>query len=261
MSKLPKLGELRIASTTPRELGAEFAGTMVLVMFATGISGAGELFQAWSSFTELAFISGLGVALAIYIAAPNSEAHLNPAITLAMTVWRGFPAAKVLPYILAQLAGALSGAGLTYALYHNTVQASRQTGQEVGQFLFTQAAPYLSQSQALVVELTLTAFLALVIFAVSDPNNSSLPRGNWGPLIIGLTVALLGSSFGTLTGFAMNPARDLGPRLWAGAMGYGQAAFNSTYYLVPIIGPSLGALAGGFLYEKTLKGQLSRTTV
>ncbi len=239
-----------------RELLAEFFGTLALLFFATGVAGAGIFFHAWHSFFELALITGLGVTAGIYLAAPNSQAHLNPAVTLAMAAWRGFPVAKVLPYILAQVTGAFGGGSLTYILYKGSLAThhSPEGGGALPQFLFTSAAPGLTYTEAMLVETVLTAVLTLVIFAVTDSGNKTIPQGVWGPLIIGLTVALLGSSFGSLTGFAMNPARDFGPRLFAYLAGWGNAALpGDFYFLVPIFGPLLGAGLGGFIYEKLLQ--------
>lgn len=144
-----------------------------------------------------------------------------------MALWRGFPKTKILPYLLAQIAGAFSGSLLTYALYHTSVVTKQTAGNgPVPQFFYTSAAPQVTHMQALLVEAVLTAILILVIFAVTDSANKTIPQGPAGALIIGMTVAMLGSSFGSLTGFVMNPARDFGPRLFAFLAGWGPLAYQ-----------------------------------
>lgn len=238
-----------------REYWAEFLGTVVLLFFTNGIVASGIFFHAWNSFFELALITGFGVTLGIYVARPHSKAHLNPAITLSMALWRGFPKNKILPYLLAQFLGAFCGSLLTYALYRTSIV---NYNGPVPQFFYTSAAPQITHLQALFIEFILTAILAIVIFAVTDSTNKTIPQGPAGALIIGMTVAILGSSFGSLTGFAMNPARDFGPRLFAFLAGWGhQALPGNNYFWVPIVGPILGATLGGLLYEKVLSASWS----
>lgn len=113
----------------------------------------------------------------------------------------------------------------------------------------------------MLIEAVLTAILTIVIFAVTDSANKTIPQGLAGALIIGMTVAILGSSFGSLTGFAMNPARDFGPRLFAFLAGWGQQALpGNNYFWVPVVGPILGAGLGGLLYEKVLSASLVEKT-
>jgi glycerol uptake facilitator protein len=238
-----------------REFWAEFLGTLILVFFANVITASGIFFHAWNSFFELSLITGFGVTLGIYIANPHSEAHLNPAITLAMAFWRGFPKSKILPYLFAQISGAFFGSLLTYGLFSTSIQAVSKGS--VPQFFYTSAAPQVTHMQALLVETVLTAILTIVIFAVTDQSNKTIPQGPAGGLIIGTTIAILGSSFGSLTGFAMNPARDLGPRLFAFLAGWeGHFPLPEVNYLwVPIIGPVMGAFLGSLLYEKILSAK------
>lgn len=238
-----------------REFLSEAIGTLVLVFFANGVVAAGLFYHAWNSFFELALITGLGVTIGIYVAAPNAAAHLNPAMTLAMAVWRKFPVAKVMPYIVAQVLGAFGGSSLAYFLYQASLRADSKTlSPSVPPIFYTSAAPGLTFVQAVFVELILTAALTIVIFAVTDAKNKTLPQGPWGAMVIGVMVFLLGSTFGSLTGFAMNPVRDLGPRIFAYLLGGGSMALPGAdnYMWVPIVGPMLGAGLGGFIYEKIL---------
>lgn len=229
-----------------REYFAEYMGTVVLLLFTNGIVAAGTFSHVWKSFVELAFVTGFGVTLGIYVAGTYSEAHLNPAITLAMMRWRKFPKSKVPYYLAAQVLGAISGSVLTYLLYQSFV-LSQGGVDNVPQFFYTSPAPQLTWFQATFIEAMLTFILTLVIFVVSDPQQKSFPQP-WGAILIGLTVGMLGSTFGSLTGFAMNPARDFGPRLFAYFAGW-NSAFKNSYFLVPIFGPLIGASLAGYLYE------------
>lgn len=113
---------------------------------------------------------------------------------------------------------------------------------------------YLSNMQALMVEIAITALLLMVIFAIGDEKNVNAPKGKYAPfaaILVGITIAIIGGSFGSLTGFAMNPARDFGPKLFLFLAGWGSVGLPgpNNYFWVPIVGPIIGALAGGFLYE------------
>lgn len=239
-----------------REYFAEYLGTVILAFFTNGIVAAGVFSHVWQSFVELSFVTGLGVTLGIYAANTQSEAHLNPAITLAMMKWRDFPKYKVPYYFIAQFLGAFSGAALTYLLFQSFIIS--QGVETIPQFFYTSSAPNITLIQAILIEAVLTFILALVIFVVSDPRRKSFPQP-WGAIVIGLTIGMIGSTFGTLTGFAMNPARDLGPRIFAYLAGW-KSSFINFYFIVPILGPILGSWFAGYIYERILSGLKNQNT-
>jgi glycerol uptake facilitator protein len=212
---------------------------------------------------EIGIIWGLAVTMAIYITGAVSGTHINPAVTIALMVHRDFPKKKVLPYIVSQVLGCFLGAATVYFLFknlfisfestNNIVRASSDGLATAGIFsTYPNAA--LNSMEALFVEILITMFLMMVILAVGDAKNSNRPHANLAPVMIGLTIAILGGSFGVLTGFAMNPARDLGPKLFAVIAGWGSDALGpNMYFWVPIVGPIIGAVIAGFVFDKGVK--------
>lgn len=170
---------------------------------------------------------GLGISLAVYLTAGISGAHLNPAVTIALWLFASFPARKVLPFCLAQLAGAFGGAVLAYSLYsslftdfesaHNMVRGSAESLQ-LASIFSTYPAAAINVWQAALVEVVITSMLMGLIMALTDDGNG-VPKGPLAPLLIGILVAVIGASTGPLTGFAMNPARDFGPKIFTGLRG------------------------------------------
>ncbi|MCS5872859.1 aquaporin family protein [Klebsiella pneumoniae subsp. pneumoniae] len=222
---------------------------------------AGASFGQW----EISIIWGLGVAMAIYLTAGVSGAHLNPAVTIALWLFACFERRKVLPFIVAQTAGAFCAAALVYGLYRQ---------------LFLD----LEQSQHIVRGTAASLNLAGVFSTYPHPHitfytsvcrgdhhhgnpdgddhgpdrrrQRNSARGPLAPLLIGLLIAVIGASMGPLTGFALNPARDFGPKLFTSLAGWGSIAFTGglaiPYFLVPLLAPVVGAIIGAFLYRKLI---------
>ncbi|MEJ7616070.1 MAG: MIP family channel protein [Pyrinomonadaceae bacterium] len=266
------------------EMAAEFLGTFVMIAFGSGVvamavaalnqSGRGELiFAASGDWLLIAAGWALAVTFGVYVAGGISGAHLNPAITLALAVRRGFPWAKVLPYAAAQLLGAYAGAALVYLNYRDAIGSFERAGgivrgtlggagdssATVGIFA-TGAAPYYGTSYTgpLIDQIIGTMLLVLVIFALTDARNQP-PKSNLAPLVIGLLVAAIGISFGANAGYAINPARDFGPRLFAWMAGWGEAALPGAnyYFWIPIVGPIAGSLLGAFTYDLFIRDVLA----
>jgi glycerol uptake facilitator protein len=247
---------------------AEFLGTAVLIFFGTGCVAALKVAGASLGLWEISIIWGIGVSMAIYLTAGVSGAHLNPAVSIALCLFSGFEKRKLPFYILAQLAGAFCSAALVYVLYsnlffdyeqaHAMLRGSTASLELAGVFS-TYPHPALSTGQAFVVEMVITAILMGVIMALSDDRNG-LPRGALAPLLVGLLIACIGSSMGPLTGFAMNPARDFGPKLMTFFAGWGEIAFTGgraiPYFLVPIIAPIVGACLGAGVYRTMIARHL-----
>jgi MIP family channel proteins len=182
---------------------------------------------------------------------------LNPAVTLTLAVRRGFPWRKVVPYSAAQLAGAFAGAFVTFVTYR---EAFDRFDGGVRQILGPQATagifatypqPFLSTFPGGFVDQVVgTALLLLMIFALTDAKNLA-PDPKFAPLVVGLVVVVIGMTFGYNAGYAINPARDLGPRLFTAVAGWGSGVFRagSGWWWVPIAGPLVGGLIGGFAYD------------
>ena len=247
---------------------AEFIGTAILIFFGAGCVAAlvvaGADFGQW----EISITWGLAVALAIYVTGGVSGAHINPAVTIALAVFKGFEKNKVLPYILAQVLGAFCGAALVYFLYgelfvafeasEGIIRGTPESLATAGIFS-TYPNSLLSNAQAFAVEFFITAMLMAGILAIGDENNGA-PKGALAAIAIGILIAVIGASFGPLTGFAMNPARDFGPKLFAFFAGWGDVAMtggrSNPYFWVPILAPICGALAGAWTYLNLLSKQM-----
>jgi glycerol uptake facilitator protein len=236
------------------ELFAEFFGTFVLILFGAGVV-AQVVAAGIGNHDSIAWAWGFGVTLGIYVAGRISGAHLNPAVTLALAAFQGFSWRKVAPYALAQTAGAFVAALLVRWNY-TEVLAKIDPGHTVktqGVFSTLPGNGTLPVSElgALRDQIIGTAILLFVIFALTDARNQS-PLANLAPLLIGLLVVAIGMAWGTDAGYAINPARDLGPRLASFLTGYHGAwrdQYGRLYFWVPIIGPLLGALIGAGLYR------------
>ncbi len=240
---------------------AEFLGTALLIFFGTGCVAAMKLGGAELGLWEISIIWGIGVSMGVYLAAGVSGAHLNPAVSIALWLFGTFERNKVPAYILAQTAGAFCAAALVYGLYSSLFfdfeQAHEMTrgslaSLELASVFSTYPHPSLSIGQAFLVEVVITAILLGMIMALTDDGNG-LPRGPLAPLLIGLLIAVIGGAMGPLTGFAMNPARDFGPKLMTFFAGWGEVAFTGgrdiPYFLVPLIAPVIGACLGAAGYK------------
>ena len=238
------------------ELVAEFLGTMVLILFGCGVVAMVVLFGTGlpgeivkGGYTNITFAWGLAVTMGIYVAGKISGAHLNPAVTITLAVFRGFPWRKVLPYCIVQIAGAFVAAALVFWNYHPAfLRADPALDHTAGVFTTFPAFPEIL-SAGLLDQTIGTALLLLLIFAITDESNQ--PPANLTPLMIGLVVVVIGMSFGGMHGYAINPARDFGPRLFTVAAGFKNNGLTDgkLVFWVPIVGPIIGGLIGGAVYD------------
>ena len=240
-----------------RELLAEFLGTFVLLVIGAGVVAQFVLSNGQAgSQLSINLTWGFAVTLAIYVAGGVSGAHLNPAVTLALAVRRGFPWSKVLPYSIAQVLGAYTASAVEFLVYREAFTAfdggvRQVAGSKATAGIFaTYPQTHLTPIGGLVDQIFGTALLMLVILAITDVRNSA-PTGNLAPLFIGLLVFVIGTSFGFKSGYAINPARDLGPRLFTAVGGWGLEVFRAgnSWFWVPIVGPLVGGVAGATIYD------------
>jgi glycerol uptake facilitator protein len=247
------------------ELVAEFLGTLVLILFGNGVVAMVMLFGGGvpgevvkGGFTNITIAWGLAVTMGIYIAGKISGAHLNPAVTVALAAYRGFPWSKVVPYTIAQIAGAFVAAALVFWNYHPAfLKMDPQLDHTAGVFTTFPAFPELL-SAGLLDQTIGTALLLLLIFAITDERNQ--PPANLGPILIGLIVVAIGMAFGGMHGYAINPARDFGPRLFTVVAGFKNNGLTDggNIFWVPIVGPILGGLIGGLVYDFGIRRFLPR---
>jgi MIP family channel proteins len=246
--------------STWREALAEFLGTLVLIAFGTAVCAQVTLGE--KKFGEYLSINigwGLAVMAGVFISGGISGGHLNPAVTLAMTLLRGFPTHKALAYIAAQMAGAFVGAAIVFFTYHEALQVfdgDTHSMTTAGiwatypqEFLTNFPGGFIDQAVG-------TALLLVVVFAVSDQRNLAFPS-TFAPIIVGLTVVLIGMTYGLNAGYAINPARDLAPRLFTYFAGWGSQVFTAhdNWWWVPVVGPCVGAVVGGLFYDLLITRQ------
>jgi glycerol uptake facilitator protein len=254
--KLPS-ATLRIPGITG-ELAAEFFGTAILILFGTGVV-AQVVAGGIGDHDSIAWAWGLGVMLGIYAAGRISGAHLNPAVTIALATFSGFPWRKVAPYALAQTAGAFVAALLVRWNYTEVIfkvdPGHTKKTQGIFNTLPGNGTLPVHDGGALRDQIIGTAILVFLIFAITDARNSA-PLANLTPLIVGLLIVAIGMAWGTDAGYAINPARDFGPRLATFITGYHGAwrdQYGDLYWWIPIVGPIVGGLVGGGLYKYGLQ--------
>ncbi len=253
------------------ECSAEFFGTMLLILFGCGVvaqvvtGGFPTTTGATGDYNSIAWGWGLGVTMAIYVAGRLSGAHLNPAVTVALAAFKGFPKTRVLPYIGAQFAGAFVAALVVRFVYSDAVNRVDPNHTKATQGIFSTSPDVgVTLTTAFFDQVTGTAILVAVIFALTSAVNNP-PLANTGPLIIGLLVVGIGLGWGANAGYAINPARDFAPRLASWLTGYQDAWFSANgpelYFWVPIVAPLIGGLIGGALFvfciEKFLPAAVS----
>lgn len=259
---------------------SEFLGTFVLISFGCGVvamavaalpgsgrtSGPTTIFVAAGDWLLITWGWAMAVVFGVYVAGGVSGAHLNPAVTLAFAVRRKFAWAKVLPYWGSQLVGAFTGAALVYGVYHNAIstfdgamKGPKTNGHTLASFSIfgTFPAPYFHGGiwGPLIDQIVGTAFLVMLVVALIDLRNTAV-QANLGPLLVGLAVAAIGMSFGANAGYAINPARDFGPRLFTWLAGWKELALPgslsgafSAYWWIPIVGPLIGGVIGVLVYD------------
>lgn len=268
----------RLRQNLGGELMAEFLGTFVLVLLGcgsvavalVGLPGSGRQADAFgpANWLIIAWGWGLAVTFGVYVAGGVSGAHINPAVTLAWAVRKTFPWRKVVPYWAAQTVGAFVAAALVYAVYNEAINAylaaqqpplTKEDSVPTFSIFATFPAEYFGNSTwgPLLDQIVGTAILVGLIAAVIDTRNTAA-GANLGPFIIGLIVVVIGMSYGTNAGYAINPARDFGPRLLAFFAGWGETALPgngpwfSWYWWIPIVGPLVGGVIGAVVYDQLI---------
>ena len=274
MSERSAGGLKGLRQRTSGEMLAECLGTFVLVLLGcgavavalAGLPGSGRQADSFGAANWLivAWGWGFGVVFGVYVAGGVTGAHINPAVTLAFALRRGFPWRKVVPYWFAQLVGAFAAAAVVYATYHPAIEAydksqgvaSRPESLDTFSIFATFPAKYFGGGLwgPLLDQIVGTAILVALIVAIIDKRNLA-PSANMWPFLIGLVVVAIGMTYGTNAGYAINPARDLGPRVLTWLMGWNELAFPgayqyfSGYWWIPIVGPLVGGAVGVLVYD------------
>lgn len=240
-----------------REPLAEFLGTFVLMLLGDGVVAQTLLSgETKGTYLSIPMCWGAGVMLGVYVSGGISGGHLNPAVTFANCVFRRFPWRKLPAYAAAQLLGAFCASLVVYGNYRSAFDhyagagVREVTGDRATASIFsTYPAPFLTRTGMVFSEIVASAVLMLGIYAIYDDQNAG--AGPLAPLILFFLIFAIGSALGWQTGYAINPARDLGPRIASYMVGYGPQVFTAggTYFWIPVVCPFIGCTLGGFLYD------------
>jgi len=239
------------------ETAAEFLGTLMLILLGNGVVAMVALFGKGTpgeivhgGFTNITIGWGLAVTMGCYIAGRISGAHLNPAVTIAFAMFRDFSWRKVGPYIAAQTVGAFLAAALVFWNYLPAFHAA-DPGLDHTAGIFTTFPAFPNSPGAGFLDQTIgTAILLFMVVALTDERNQP-PGANLTPVLVGAVVVAIGMSFGGMHGYAINPARDFGPRLFTVVAGFKNNGLTdgSMVFWVPIVGPILGGIIGAAAYQ------------
>jgi len=245
------------------ELIGEVFGTFILILLGDGVVAnvglAPRLAAPAYNWNTITIGWCFAVVIAVYVSGGVSGAHLNPAVTLGLASGRGFPWSKVFPFIIAQLIGAFLGALAVYLIYRDGLVAagmpnvwSTGPGSVFGASFWggegAAATGSYSMVTASIAELFGTMVLMWGILASGDSKNMGL-KDNLGALLVGFTVLAVGLSLGGPSGYSINPARDLGPRIFGLLVGT-QGLFNGLYWLIPpVLIPAIAGPIGVALYD------------
>ena len=225
----------------------EIIGTMILIILGGGVCAGVNLRKSIAENSGWIVITmgwGLAVAVGVYAVGHISGAHLNPAVTLGLAISGDFPWDKVPSYILGQFIGAFLGACIVYLHYLPHWRATEDPGKKLGVFSTGPAIPHALSN--LLSEIIGTFVLVLGIQAIGANKFTD----GLNPLIVGFLIVAIGLSLGGTTGYAINPARDLGPRIAHAVLPIpGKGSSNWGYAWIPVVGPILGGMFGSLFYK------------
>ncbi|WP_071460873.1 MIP/aquaporin family protein [Bacillus massilinigeriensis] len=233
----------------------ELIGTMILIVFGAGIGAGAFLKKTYSNSPGWIVITiawGLAVTMGVFAVGPISGAHLNPAVTLALAIDGSFDWVLVPSYILAQMLGAIVGAAMVFFHYLPHWRETQDPGAKLGVFATSPAIPHTFSN--LLSEIIGTFILVLgLLFIGANKFSEGL-----NPIAVGLLIVVIGMSLGGTTGYAINPARDLGPRIAHFILPIpGKAGSNWAYSWIPVVGPLLGGALGAVVYKALFAGVIS----
>lgn len=232
----------------------ELIGTMILIIFGAGIGAGSSLKNSYSNNAGWIVITiawGLAVTMAVFAVGSISGAHLNPALTIALALAGDFAWADVPGYILAQLIGAILGATVIFLHYLPHWKATEDPGTKLGVFA---TGPAISHTFSNILSEIIGTFILVlgIMFIGANKFTEGL-----NPFAVGLLIVAIGMSLGGTTGYAINPARDLGPRIAHFLLPIpGKGGSNWAYSWIPVVAPILGGSLGALFYKAVFKGEV-----
>ncbi|MEE6502968.1 hypothetical protein FKM82_004693 [Ascaphus truei] len=248
--------KIALKNSLAKEALSEFFATCLLITIGCGCVAQTVL----SRGTEGGFLTinlgfAMAVTMAIYVSGGVSGGHINPAVSFAMCLTGRLKWAKFPFYVSAQFLGAITGSALVFGNYHDALKAytggilTVEGPNATAHIFATYPSPFLSITNGFADQVMSTALMLILVFAIFDSKNLGAPKG-LEPIAIGLLILVLGLSMGFNSGCAMNPARDLGPRIFTALAGWGTEVFTAgnNWWWVPVVGPMLGAAIGACLY-------------
>ncbi|KAM4676542.1 aquaporin-9 [Discoglossus pictus] len=248
--------KIALKNNLAKETLSEFFATCLLITFGCGCIAQSVLSNGGAGgflTNNLGF--AMAVTMAIYVSGGVSGGHINPAVSFAMCLTGRLAWAKFPFYVIAQFLGAMTGSAAVFGVYHDALK--QYTGgvltvdgpNATAHIFATYPSPFLSIMNGFADQVISTALLLIVVLAIFDNKNIGAPKG-LEPIAVGLLILLLGLSLGLNSGCAMNPARDLGPRMFTAIAGWGTQVFTAgnNWWWVPVVGPMLGAAMGAYMY-------------
>lgn len=259
--------KMKLRNSLLREFLAELLGSFILLAFGTASVAQCILTnKANGDFFSINWGWGIGVTLGVLVSGGISGGHINPAVSVSLAVWGKFPWNKVPIYMIGQYIGAFLASAMVYGVYLNALDSFEgdRTLATAGIWATypgsitnvngTVMTDYLSSGNGLGDQVVGTMLLLICVCAITDPRNMEVPKALI-PLFVGFTVINIGVCFGFNCGYAINPARDLAPRIFTLVGGWGSDTFSATtndgvaWWWVPVVGPHIGAILGVTVYE------------
>ena len=243
---------------TYKEFFSELAGTFTMMLLGLGVVAMAVVFEGnKGNFESITWAWGFAVIFGILVG-NYSGAHLNPAVSVALAATNRFPWHKVPHYVLAQVLGAFLAALVVFIDYYNQIiKMDPELAKTAG--IFTTFPAERDQLMFGLFDQILGTFILLFLILCTIDHFKKVKAEHLIPLIIGLVVIVIGMSFGGIFGYAINPARDFGPRLMTVILGFKNNGLTdgTLVFMIPIIGPLIGGTLGAVLYDKTI-GKLNR---
>jgi len=236
---------------------AEFIGTGILILFGVGVVANSSLKHTLAEHTGnwvlISFGWGFGVYLGVVVAGPVSGAHINPAVSVGLAVAGKFPWSEVPGYITAQLFGAITGSFLAWVTYYSHYKATDDPAAKLGTFSTGPAIKntplnFFSEVIGTFILVFVVLYIAGASMEADNMTNVKIGLGSIGAFPVAILVVAIGMSLGGTTGYAINPARDLGPRIVHALVPMKKGSSNWSYAWIPVVGPLTGAALAGLLY-------------